>query len=367
MSWDSFCDSWRFKNFDLNVEKSPHYQHQSQSDDIVDQLPVDPFGMDEIKFRLNAVSWFGVVGSDGLITGFDWFLKDGMRRQTSLDSKPSKEKMIEEGERKNEVSEPHEGLFYALAYLRVNELLEVERVCKSLCEAVRDNSLLWRNICIDQPLSERITDDALNKLANRAQGTLQSLTLVGCTKISDSGLMQVLQTNPSLQKLSVPRCLRLTVDGIVGNLRVLKCAGNLKLKHLKFGSIFGVTDQQFDQLCSILGAEEQMYMMSSKKPQFFHVDQLYISWDDDCAFDIERCPKCQKMKLVYDCPLEDCHQMNDDGANQLCKACAQCIPRCIHCGQCIRDRDYEETFTLDHLCLVCRKPTSELHRKRIDT
>jgi hypothetical protein len=44
------------------------------------------------------------------------------------------------------------------------------------------DSLLWRSIHIDQPLSGRITDDALLRLADRAQGTLQCLNLDGVYK-----------------------------------------------------------------------------------------------------------------------------------------------------------------------------------------
>ncbi|CAL1391510.1 unnamed protein product [Linum trigynum] len=448
-SWDPFGDSWSFRNFDWNVEKS-HFPGGAEleaygravSDDIFDRLPVDPFGMD-IKSRFSAVKgWIGVfeadfgdVGDDdgekkfvgdGLFSGFDWFLNDGVRLQSQsninissfsihdniydlgidceygdfgskidfdnviLSSKGKASTRREEcdanacsvstdgcsphslgidsifnvssgvvfDEEKEcedkKGGEPPDGFDLVLSYLGVRELLVVEMVSKSLRDVVRDNSL-WKKIYIDQPLSEKITDDVLGKLAGRAQGTLQSLTLVGCTKISDTGLMRVLESNLSLQKLSVPRCLRLTVDGIVGILRALKSAGTLKLKHLRFGCFVGVTDHQFEELSSILGAEMQAEQISNKKkPQFYHVGQFYLSCDDDRAFDIERCPKCQKLKLIYDCPLEGC-QVNDQAASQLCRACTQCIPRCIHCGQCIRDRDYEETFTLDHLCLVCRK------------
>ncbi|KAJ0035857.1 hypothetical protein Pint_25453 [Pistacia integerrima] len=43
---------------------------------------------------------------------------------------------------------------------------------RSLRDAVRSDPLLWRSIHIDQPLSSKISDDALVKLTGRAVGTL---------------------------------------------------------------------------------------------------------------------------------------------------------------------------------------------------
>lgn len=98
---------------------------------------------------------------------------------------------------------PHDALFFVLGYLGVRDLLSVEGVCRSLCDAVRGDPLLWRTMHIDQPLNERITDDSLVKLTNRAQGTLQHLALVNCLWITDSGLGRVLQSNPRLMKVSI--------------------------------------------------------------------------------------------------------------------------------------------------------------------
>jgi len=96
---------------------------------------------------------------------------------------------------------PHPALSYSLGYLGLSDLLVVERVCKSLHSTVHDDPLLWRSIHVDQPLNERITDDVLFRLANRAQGNLQCLSLVECTRITDDGLRRVLESNPKLTKV----------------------------------------------------------------------------------------------------------------------------------------------------------------------
>ncbi|CAL5368443.1 unnamed protein product [Camellia sinensis] len=247
---------------------------------------------------------------------------------------------------------PHDALFFALGYLGVKDLLSIERVCKSLCDAVQNDPLLWRSIHIDQPLSDKITDDALLQLTSRAQGTLQCLSLVGCLRISDSGLRRVLERNAGLTKLSVPGCVRLSVEGILCNLKALKSAGKLGIKHIRVGGLYGITDEQFEELKSLLGTDNHS-QPSAHKPRFYHGGQLYLSCNDDRAIDIEACPKCQKLRQVYDCPAESCQGKHQ--STQSCRACTICIPRCIHCGCCVDGCDYEETFCLDLLCLDCWK------------
>ncbi|TKY46439.1 F-box protein SKIP14 [Spatholobus suberectus] len=248
---------------------------------------------------------------------------------------------------------PHDALFYVLGYLGVKDLLSVERVCRSLCDAVRGDPLLWRTVHIDQPLNERITDDTLVRLTNRAQGTLQCLILVNCLWITDSGLGRVLQSNPRLMKLSVPDCIRLTIEGILFNLKALKSSGKPGIKHLRIGGLAGVchvTDQQFEELKELLDASKYL-QQGDQKPQFYHGEYSHMIYEDDRAIDIEVCPRCKKLRPVYDCPAESCQQKHQ--AAQLCRGCTICIARCIHCGRCIKDFDYEETFCLDLLCLNC--------------
>ncbi|XP_039061430.1 F-box protein SKIP14-like [Hibiscus syriacus] len=247
---------------------------------------------------------------------------------------------------------PNTALFYTLGYLGVKDLLGVERVCKSLRDVVRSDPLLWRNIHIKHSLSKRITDDALLKLTSRAQGTIECLSLVGCKMITDDGLRRVLESNPKLNKLSVPECTRLSIEGILFNLKALKSAGFSGIKHLRIGGSFSVTEEQFGELKLLLGKHNSM-QSGEPKPQFFCQGQSYLMSDDDRAIDIEVCPRCQKLKLVYDCASQRCRRTNH--AAQLCRACILCIARCIRCGCCFKDCDYEETFTLDLLCFNCRK------------
>ncbi|XP_059284844.1 F-box protein SKIP14-like isoform X2 [Lycium ferocissimum] len=227
--------------------------------------------------------------------------------------------------------DPSDALLLALGYLRSRDLLAVERVCKSLRDAVRGDPLLWESIHIEQSFSNNITDDILIKLTNRAQGHLHSLSLYRLSEITDVGLMHVLERNPSLTKLSVPGCMRLTADGILSNLKVLKTAGKIRLKYLGIYGLFGVTSQHLEEFKLLIGVDNSK-LPTTCKPRFFGSDQLWVT-SDDRAVDIEVCPKCQKLELVYDCPSESCQKKQS--STQLCRACTTCIARCINCGCCL--------------------------------
>ncbi|ESQ32889.1 hypothetical protein EUTSA_v100042621mg, partial [Eutrema salsugineum] len=112
-----------------------------------------------------------------------------------------------------ENSNVHPAFGFCLYHLGIKDLLSVSMVCKSLQTSVRDDSLLWKHIHICQPLNEKITDEALLHLTERAQGTMQCLRLVDCPRITDDCLKRVLEHNPQVVKLGVPGCTRITIDG----------------------------------------------------------------------------------------------------------------------------------------------------------
>ncbi|KAJ0729411.1 putative F-box domain, leucine-rich repeat domain superfamily, F-box-like domain superfamily [Helianthus annuus] len=175
---------------------------KDKNKDIDDLLPSDSFGMDiDISTTSTAITgWSG-----------DLELEYGDRMRNKGFDRVSKSVVVTKcGESVNEFhvcpdvigGDPHDAFVLALNYLGTNDLLMVERVCRSLCYTIRNDSLLWRNLYIDQPLNERITDDILVRLTNRAEGNLRFLSLIKCPKITDDGLRRVLETNPKLTKVS---------------------------------------------------------------------------------------------------------------------------------------------------------------------
>lgn len=162
----------------------------------------------------------------------------------------------------------------------------------------------------------------------------------------------VLNHVTSLQ-LFVPGCTRLTIEGILNIVWTHNSNKEaLGIKFLRIGGLYGVTREHFDELKSLLGTDDYQ-LKSHHKPHFFHRGNFYLPYDDDRAIDIEMCPRCEKFKLVYDCPSEGCRVK--DNAGQVCRACTLCIARCANCGTCINDNEYEETFNLDLVCSNCFK------------
>ena len=89
----------------------------------------------------------------------------------------------------------------------MQDLISVEKVCKSLYTAVNDEPFLWQNMHADYPLSRRLPDDALLELVARSHGRLRYLSLVEHKKITDDGLNRVLDRSPNLTKVSICVCI----------------------------------------------------------------------------------------------------------------------------------------------------------------
>lgn len=96
---------------------------------------------------------------------------------------------------------PPEAMFLVLAYLPLYELLCMNQVCRSLRDAVNGDILPWLNIVVEAPLHSRLSDDVLMKITAMADGRLATLALLNCFKITDDGLLRVIQKNPRISKV----------------------------------------------------------------------------------------------------------------------------------------------------------------------
>lgn len=128
------------------------------------------------------------------------------------------------------------------------------------------------------------------------------------------------------------------------------------IKHLWIGGLYGVMHEHVEELMFLLGADSQA-RQNVYKPHFFSRRNIYRLADENRAIDVQICPICEKIRLVYDCPAEGC-QVKDQ-ASQECRACSFCILRCSECGRCINNTEYVETFCLELLCSDCSKQPLE--------
>ncbi|KAL9246035.1 hypothetical protein vseg_019619 [Gypsophila vaccaria] len=240
---------------------------------------------------------------------------------------------------------PHEALFLVLAYLPLYQLLSMSQVSKTLYDDINSDVLVWLHLVVEKPLNSRLTDDILIKFASKARGRLQTLALLNCFKITDDGLARVVNANPLLTKLYVPACTSLTPGIILDATKTLP-----KLKQVKINGIYNFKDEHLQELTS------RLPKTTREKFKFYHkfrnltFERLY---EDYNSVDVEQCPKCKEVKLVFDCPKKSCAKLKQTSIE--CRGCNSCIIRCQGCGMCIRNEDEElgETICNDILCLDC--------------
>lgn len=152
-------------------------------------------------------------------------------------------------------------------------------------------------------------------------------------------------------QLSVAGSNKLSLEGLLNNLKLFSSVAKPGIKHLRIGDIKhqrigDMRNEYLRELKLLLGADED----SNYKPRFYG-EETYLSLDDERPIDIETCPRCQMLKQVYDCPTENCRVMSH--STKACRACTDCIARCIRCGCCLDDKAYEELFSFDLQCFDC--------------
>ncbi|KAI3846879.1 hypothetical protein MKW92_052417 [Papaver armeniacum] len=258
---------------------------------------------------------------------------------------------------------PHEALSLVLSYLNLLELLSMKEVSRSLRFTVDDDLLLWLDIEIKSPLNLRINNDILLDITSKAQGRLRSLSLINCVGITDDGLQRVIQDNLLINKLSVPACTRLTPDGIVRIVKKLTDGSNKhNLRYLRLCGIPNLTKEHLRVLNSCLLQHKSAASGDQPRKHYTLIDynkqrSQFNSKDEmnDNHIDVEICPKCENVSLVFDCPKESCVKKKNENPLRECRGCCICIPRCESCGECTdqAEEEVQETVCSDVLCLNC--------------
>lgn len=139
-----------------------------------------------------------------------------------------------------------------------------------------------------------------------------------------------------------------------------------RLKSLKISGIYGVRREDLQTLCSLI---EHIPLQQKRYKIFYHQHNKSsstmkdIEADDDPCVDVDICPKCNDVRMVFDCPRLLCK----------CRGCVLCTVRCIECGVCMKgiDQEVEAAACADALCLecwlklpkcnFCNKPYCSLH------
>ena len=156
-------------------------------------------------------------------------------------------------------------------------------------------------------------------------------------------------------QLFIPRCINIKIEGFINCLKVdqPKAIPGIKLLRVAGRS---VTPDQLGELKSLLGIPNHI-QPHNHKPYLYHRGYFDSSSEDDRAIDLEICPKCERVRLVYGCTTETCQAQDRSG--DCCRACIHCINRCYQCGRCIDNVVHEEDFFFDYFCAdYCLPKTS---------
>ncbi|KAF5748036.1 F-box protein SKIP28 [Tripterygium wilfordii] len=245
---------------------------------------------------------------------------------------------------------PHEALYLVLTYLpSLFEILSMSEVCRSLRDALNTDELAWWNIIIESPLNLILSEDFLTRITSKAKGGVRTLALLNCGKITDDGLQQVLVKNSLITKLYIPWCTGLTPDGVVKAVKTLTC-----LKSLSINGIYNVKKEHLEMLHSCLCPNP---FQQELPPILYHEFrnenlQAFSNRKIDRAIDVEVCPKCDDVRMVFDCPRETCRRTRERSVGQ-CRGCQICISRCEECGRCVQSDELEDAVCADVLCSDC--------------
>ncbi|KAH7570914.1 hypothetical protein JRO89_XS05G0221800 [Xanthoceras sorbifolium] len=252
--------------------------------------------------------------------------------------------------------QPHEALFLVLAYLPLYELLVMSEVCMALREAVSKDVLPWLNIIVQKPLSSRVSDEILMKITSKSNGRLTTLALIRCVQITDDGLRRVIQKNPFIDKLLIPGCTSLTPEGITRAVETLS-QQNHTLKTLHINGIYNISKHHLETLESRLKPNPPMHenhQQNQKRPFLYHqYRNSPLNKEVDRNIDVEICPRCDEVRLVYDCSRAVCKRIRKASFRADCRGCDICIPRCVECGGCVESEDMELAVCFDVLCSDC--------------
>ncbi|KAI3453156.1 hypothetical protein Pfo_009819 [Paulownia fortunei] len=250
-------------------------------------------------------------------------------------------------------SSPNEAIFFVLAYLPLFELLAMTIVCKSLRDAINNDILPWLKIIVDPPLNWRLSDEILMEVASKAKGRIQVLALINCVKITDDGLLRVIAQNPRISKLHVPGCTSLSPGGVIRAVKLL-ARNNHRLTSLKISGIYGIQKEDLETLHNLMNHDQTqqknckiLYHEYKKLSTQKHIETY-------SSIDVYLCPKCNEVRMVFDCPQVLCEKQQQQQEASECRGCDSCITRCIECGICITGtQEVEEASCADTLCLEC--------------
>lgn len=150
-------------------------------------------------------------------------------------------------------------------------------------------------------------------------------------------------------QLFLPECNGLTPEGVTRAVKTLS-ENHHSLKSRIYG-IYNIKKDHLDTIRSYFQVKLPQQEHQRQQPILFHHRNSPEFRNEEgnpmIDIDVDICPKCNNVSMVYDCPRETCKKKS-------CEACNLCIPRCEECGGCIiESEELEATACGDNLCSNC--------------
>ncbi|KAL0005252.1 hypothetical protein SO802_012813 [Lithocarpus litseifolius] len=154
----------------------------------------------------------------------------------------------------------------------------------------------------------------------------------------------------SIDKLFLPECAGLTPEGVIRAVKTLS-ENHHGLESIRIHGIYNIKKDHLDTIRSYFQMKLPQQEHRRQQPFLFHHRNSPEFRNEESSpminIDVDICPKCNNVSMVYDCPRETCKKKS-------CKACNLCIPRCEECGGCIiESEELEATACGDNLCSNC--------------
>ncbi|KAK8959211.1 F-box protein SKIP14 [Platanthera guangdongensis] len=149
----------------------------------------------------------------------------------------------------------------------------------------------------------------------------------------------------NLVQLYIPGCTSITPEGVV---RIVKSNG--RLKYLRLHGLSNIKREHLNILKSLLRKSSRQEASHS----YFYSNwrSLPLNSDDGRPIDVDICPKCKNVGMVFDCTRQDCRMMRNRWSP--CRGCFFCIARCEECGGCLDAEELGEDTACSHLlCAGC--------------
>lgn len=177
-------------------------------------------------------------------------------------------------------------------------------------------------------------------------------------------------------QLYLPGCTGLSPEGIINAVKTLSISGE-GIERLQVNGIYNLNMEHLQTLYYYLKVIHTQECHQNQPPVFFHLHSAYsMEFNHEGhsrMIDVDICPKCNEVKMIFSCPKETCTLRRDRRLTE-CIGCSLCIPRCIECGGCIDSADVEEALCRDVMCTrcwlqlpkcsFCNKPYCRLHANK---